>query len=75
MPRVKHKKGPARRQAAWGPPSVAKRIGRDWKTMSTEDRKLLSDACRFFFRQHQNTVVKRQLERLSVSVDKPEDFS
>jgi hypothetical protein len=71
MPRIKHKKGPRRRQAAWGPPSVAKRIGRDWTTMSTEDRKLLSDACRFFHRQHQ-TIVNR---RMAVSLDTQEESS
>lgn len=60
MPVKKHKKGPKRKQVAWGPGSVAKHIGRDWFAMSTEERNLLSDTVRFCHRQHQRIVGQRE---------------
>jgi hypothetical protein len=57
---TKHKKGPARKQPAWGPPSVAKHLGRDWKTMTTEERGLLSDTVRFCYNQHSRILAQRE---------------
>lgn len=60
---MKHKKGPRRKQIAWGPVSIAKHIGRDWDEMSTDERCLLSDAVRFCYNQHGRIVARHDIAR------------
>jgi hypothetical protein len=55
-------------QVAWSGPSVAKHIGRDWKTMSTEERGLLGDAVRFCYNQHNRVVTGHDVARMAAVV-------
>jgi hypothetical protein len=65
---MKHKKGPKQQQVAWGPVSVAKNIGRDWGTMTTDERGLLSDAVRFCYNQHSRIVSGHEIARAAAVI-------
>lgn len=60
--------------AAWGPVSVARRSGHDWKSLSRGERKLVSDVTRFLHRQHSDLVSELEIRIFDQSAPGEPDY-
>lgn len=60
--------------AAWGPPSVARRAGHDWKTLPKDQRRLVSDVTRFLHGQHVALMAELEARIFDQSAPGEQDY-